>query len=292
MKHMHQRKRPSKEPISMEDTKNTALFFIHIPKTAGTSFTRILENIYPPESRCDAYYIQELIETDPETLARLRLFIGHIDYAASELMPKPLNIVTFLRDPVERAISAYNHIKTNADHSQHDLFNAEVSNLYDFANHPEFSRQLKNTQTGMLGRDNRFRLLYDLAHNNQIKLNEAKYLSNFHRQHEVTKIDLFVAQERLRKMTFFGIMGWFDASISIFCDMFGVPYPDTPPRDNIAAYRKAGDNPQYDDHDMTAIRELVYIDNQLYNFSKRLFMERFGEEFEKFQEKKRKRLAG
>jgi len=275
----------------MKDTKNTAIFFIHIPKTAGTSFTRILEQLYPPEARCNAYYIQELIEVDPKTLSQLRLFIGHIDYAANELMPKPLNIVTFIRDPVERAISAYNHIKANADHPQHDLFNAEVSSLYDFANHPEFSRQLRNTQTGMLGRDNKFKLLYDLAHNKQIELNEAKYLSNFHRQHEVTKIDLFVAQERLRKMSFFGIMGWFDASISIFCDMFGVPHPTHPPRDNIAVYRQTSEKPEYDKRDMEAVRELVYIDNQLYNFSKRLFMSRFGAEFNKFQEKKRNRLA-
>jgi hypothetical protein len=255
--------------------RERALFFLHIPKTAGTSFTQIIEPLYASKEKCNAYYNQDLMAIEPATLSRFRLFIGHIDYATSDLMPNDLDIITFLRDPIERAISSYEHIKTRKDHPQYKLLHAEAANLYDFVRHPVFCSQLKESQTGMLGRDNAFKVLYDLAHTGNIKLEEAKYLSNEHRKRQVTKLELLVAQYRLRNMAFFGIQEWFHESVVMFCDEFKVPLPAQLPWENESMLRKSGRRREYSEEDIDAISEMCPFDIQLYNFAKRLFRERY-----------------
>lgn len=269
--------------FSRRTPRKPALFFVHIPKTAGTSFTEILEQLYEPRERCNAYYIQELMEIEPETLSRFGLFVAHIDYGAHVLMPKPLNIITFLRDPVARTISNYEHIKARADHPQHELLRTETKSLYDFTQHPELSRQASNPQTGMLGRDNEFALLYDLAHRGEIELREAKYLSALHRKRPVTKVDLLLAQQRLQHMAFFGITEWFDASLAVFSTLFDIPVPKRTPKQNLSVYRESGGAPQYSEKDISAVRELCRLDNQLYIFAKRQFLHRFENELTRFR---------
>ncbi len=270
-------------PSTRYNSNSAALFFIHIAKTAGTSFTRIVETLYPPEMRCKAYYNQDLMEIDRGTLAQCRLFIGHIDYSAQELMPKPLNIVTFLRNPVERVISAYQHIKTRSDHPQHELLKSEVASLCEFAQHPVFSRQVRNPQTGVLGRDNNLKLLYELAETGEIEAREAKFLSTIHRDREVTKVDLLLAQKRLREIAFFGITEWFDASVAVFCDLFGLPLPEQAPKDNLSVYRQSGIAPRYTEQDLAAVKELCRIDEMLYAYAKQLFLTRFEAQLGRFR---------
>src|SRR5688572_10793729 len=95
------------------------IVFIHIPKTAGTTLRNIL--------RSNATYSAKLgnvfkgkggrhEEPDYEEKVarmrsdvRVRFFYGHTPFAVAAYMPPEWepNFITFLRDPVERAISHY-----------------------------------------------------------------------------------------------------------------------------------------------------------------------------------------
>lgn len=97
-------------------TTNTGrpVFFIHIMRTAGTSFREMLEEhfgptgVYPKEEaikRRGRYpNLTELLDERSQVLASSLVF-GHYPFVLRSLWPEPPCTVTLLRDPVERTIS-------------------------------------------------------------------------------------------------------------------------------------------------------------------------------------------
>lgn len=91
------------------------VFFIHIPKCAGTSFNIILKNMYPPEviypidnSRYE-HSSEEFKRLSSHEKAHLTLVFGHMYYGLYSFMPHKASHVTILRDPVKRLVSLYNY---------------------------------------------------------------------------------------------------------------------------------------------------------------------------------------
>lgn len=90
-----------------------ALIFLHIPKTAGTTLNRIIEWQYSPFAifTIDPYRIRatpERLKRLPEgRRRRLRVVRGHLFYGIHEFLPQGATYITMLRDPVARVLSAY-----------------------------------------------------------------------------------------------------------------------------------------------------------------------------------------
>lgn len=97
--------------------------FVHIPKTAGSSLREVLLRQYRPRTFWivdpvkDTAWLASLPEKER---ARLRLVEGHMYYGVHELLPLPCAYVTMLRDPMERVLSFYSHIRSRPDHFLHD----------------------------------------------------------------------------------------------------------------------------------------------------------------------------
>jgi hypothetical protein len=97
---------------------DTALAFVHIPKTAGQSFRNILIREFPakerlPLSRNHDYQYQRLINMSAEERKKIHLVFGHMYYGVHTFFEQPFTYVTFLRSPVERIVSAYYYSKAN-----------------------------------------------------------------------------------------------------------------------------------------------------------------------------------
>lgn len=112
------------------------VLFIHIPKTAGTSFRFAADSFfeeraawdYGPEARATTDF---LVRSEAESLdsgelqrkldeLRIELLGGHVQYDTyAESFPAE-QVITFVRDPVERVISAYHH------HKRHQGFQGEL----------------------------------------------------------------------------------------------------------------------------------------------------------------------
>jgi len=97
-------------------------FFIHIPKTAGSSFRQMLykqfgqELIYPNlndiKQNGGYYPTHQTIKEATQSKDRpFQFLMGHYPYSTGKLLARPPRHLVFLRDPIKRAISHLYHFK-------------------------------------------------------------------------------------------------------------------------------------------------------------------------------------
>jgi len=103
-------------PIQYENTNQETIFFIHIPKTAGTSFREMLEKAIPQSQmypnikdmnrdKLLYHHYNEISKLSEKRLQKNKLFLGHYPYKAIKLMPPNIKPIVFFRNPIERTIS-------------------------------------------------------------------------------------------------------------------------------------------------------------------------------------------
>jgi len=108
------------------------LIFVHIPKTAGTTFAAILERNFRP-SRIVSVYPNfgiseaELRALPDESRRAMECVKGHFDYGIHRALRRPFRYVTFLRHPVEQLRSRYNHMRSSRSHPLHHLARQGIS---------------------------------------------------------------------------------------------------------------------------------------------------------------------
>lgn len=89
-------------------------FFVHIPKTAGTTVALILArqfkwkkilSFYPPKSRKD------FTPLSPDHINQFDLCFGHIPFPVDHKIERGIEYFTFLRKPRELILSGYRYVK-------------------------------------------------------------------------------------------------------------------------------------------------------------------------------------
>jgi hypothetical protein len=97
-------------------------FFVHIPKTAGTTFVLTLARHFKWKKKISFYSAQgrtRFLELDPRIKDQYELCIGHLPFLAEQKLERGIDHFTFLRKPRERFISGYRYLKN--DHVQHAI---------------------------------------------------------------------------------------------------------------------------------------------------------------------------
>jgi hypothetical protein len=95
------------------------LYFWHIPKTAGTSFTGWLESHFRPDELFPPHLVPDLRSTPDAEVAGRSLYRGHFGSELLETLEEPLTCVTLLREPRARTVSHLSHIWRAPDHYLH-----------------------------------------------------------------------------------------------------------------------------------------------------------------------------
>lgn len=130
------------------------LFFLHIPKTAGTTFQTVLSRVYSQVPSCSVYPCWQ--DASPRILghqwdAELALVGGHFTYGLHtyaefrHLLRKRVDYITFLRDPVARVVSQFNHVVYGGDLAHREIAE-EYPTIEKFIEHP----WARNLQTRFL----------------------------------------------------------------------------------------------------------------------------------------------
>ncbi len=132
---------------------DTTVIFLHIQKTAGTTLHRIIERYYTPEEiyffDAHTYTYEHFSSLSAAERANIRMLRGHMVFGPHELLPQPTTYFTVLRDPIERVVSHYYHVRRDANHCYHDFL---ISNEMDLKAYVEsgIHRGMSDFQTRVL----------------------------------------------------------------------------------------------------------------------------------------------
>ena len=181
--------------VTHKDRARPIYIFLHIPKTAGTSFRVALEKSLNPNQlfpntgeikKNNGQYppLSSFTELPIKRIRKVRFIAGHYKKQAFENLEIPLRFITFFRKPEERVISNLIHFKT---------YDPRCSNL---------------------GLDEIFELrkgqLVDLQWKFLLQKEQVKLLPTLSNEELKT-----LAQKELKKLHFFGIKEQFNKSIEL-----------------------------------------------------------------------------
>lgn len=100
-------------------------YFVHIPKTGGMSVQAFLRGCSadggPAPLLFDGFFLKDVI-ADLDAARCCNLFSGHFLGFLDPLLARPTHKATVLRDPVERAISHYLHVRRDPSLRHHAEF--------------------------------------------------------------------------------------------------------------------------------------------------------------------------
>jgi len=281
--------------INIQATDHVA--FIHIPKTAGTTFNTIIEPLLAGLSSCPEYFLTGLVQSDLDDLRKFQFFRGHFPYALfSEIIfPEGFIGLTFLRDPVERTISNYRFIQhllkqdsapLELPQTADELDQIKRLTLAELLEHKDLriNKDQVNFQTGFIGSSVGSRatlpaLLLKLFPRNKGVPARYKYLrsrvSDVSRVNgEITRITLNVARKRLMEIAFLGLVERFQDSLFLLSYTFEWrPIWDTT---RLNAIPEKDDEEPTNPEMLSRIRDSLKLDLELYQFGQDIFERRFN----------------
>jgi len=109
----------------VEPGPDTRFFFVHVMKTAGTSFGFHLQQQFPttqiyPHADVERFSpadvtayasVEHLVSLGPELRAAIRVYCGHFPYVAAQLLSPDVVTMSMLREPVDRTVSILKHFR-------------------------------------------------------------------------------------------------------------------------------------------------------------------------------------
>jgi hypothetical protein len=128
-------------------------FFVHIPKTAGSTLATIIRKQYSGDAlfdlgRAHAQAMQDSIERfrQFDGIENVRCVMGHAPYGLHQWFPGNFTYITMLRNPVHRELSHYYFILKTPHHHQHERLVRSKTSLEDFV-HMQSETGFNNMQT-------------------------------------------------------------------------------------------------------------------------------------------------
>ncbi|CAD5215861.1 unnamed protein product [Bursaphelenchus xylophilus] len=294
----------AKEECHFDFDKNDVLVFLHIQKTAGTSFEKFLVNhlnisrpcLCKTDSQCNGEKKCKKCKCSRQRSSNeywlfSRYSTGwvcglHADYTelvVSHCVDRAMDKVegnhqqrryfytTFLRDPVSRFISEYRHVERGATWNK----SRHICN-----NRPPFPSELPwcydpDKGWSNVTLDEFLSCPYNMAINRQTRMLADLTLVHCYDQTKMSKekresIMLESAKNTLRSVAFFGIQNRMADSQELFEKTFRLRFMK-----NLANWTKSkSDDTVITTAQLQAIRDLNHLDVELFKFAEKLFEKR------------------
>jgi hypothetical protein len=104
------------------DCDDGIFVFLHLPKTGGSTLAGLIRRQYPPDALRPAGNMFKTPDAIAPTLRELggagaRATYGHFSFGFRRWLPPDAQLVTLLREPLERTLSHYYYVQRGADSS-------------------------------------------------------------------------------------------------------------------------------------------------------------------------------
>jgi hypothetical protein len=241
-------------------------FALHIPKTGGRTLERHLRDWYG-----EALY---LVETNEEVVVQgldawldKQVVSGHQFFPFADALNGPEFILTILREPVDRVISAYRYIQRKSDHVLRHEFTQRIRSIQDFVTDDIFSFHSADMQTRMLGCDADLAGILGKYRKGEIGISVAR-ASYKEALNDLPGADtLERAKGRLlRADVSFGLAEDMSSSISHIARRLGMPVPTHVHREN-AAPQVVAPRELFSPEELIIVRARNSLDEELYQFA-------------------------
>ncbi|XP_077979513.1 heparan-sulfate 6-O-sulfotransferase 3-like [Glandiceps talaboti] len=220
--------------------------FVHLPKSGGTSVENLLKGIGRVEqtSHCGNFFKGvKMLQANAHNKTLRYVFGSKRSYGLHKFNSgsRPFLYLTWLRDPVDKFVSAYYYVKKTAPYF-HSLFKKYVKPAKDLT---AFLKMTKNVRIQTF--DNHFTrlLLFDDFPNIEASFEDCCG-STSSNVPELTEKHYLVAKRNLESnMAFVGLTEEFKTSQDMVCYMLGLPIRESdvhvnanPHRVNITAWER------------------------------------------------------
>lgn len=225
------------------------ILFTHIPKTSGTSFIEeMVKSNLDSNQICHVAGLRKII---PALQKEYKFIYGHFGYGIHLFTQKKVNYITFLRDPIDQAVSFYYFVQQDKDNPRlrHPLCDyAESVTLKEFYK----TKNFHNIQTRFIAGFMTHKL-YPLCANKLSK-----------------NIILKKAIHNLKNnYAYFGILEERENSLTLFQNKFALDK-----RIDISHKKRTRSRPkieEIDDKTIKVIKQANNLDSQLYSFALKFF---------------------
>lgn len=253
--------------IFHEPKMQEPIFFLHFPRTAGTTIDNIFYSNFAPENIISIYSAEEFQKyraIEPEKLEKIQFITGHL--ILENLNPptfygQKVRAFTLLREPIQRLVSEFNFLRTwDKQHLYEYLHSREISfQDYITSNDKLLMYRGKNFMTRCISGDS----LENLA-DIRSSLEKAKYnlLNNF---------------------WFYGIQEKFPESMLILAQKANLK--NILHQQHNALNKSSANNYSPSEKDIEIVKEYNWADIELYNFAKDHFTNYISSMGESFQKK-------
>lgn len=251
-------------------TVGSALYFTHIPKTAGTSFIVLLDRFFHTDAIFPYQLWRETKQVDVKHNQQYELFRGHFGGGGvSVLTDRNIQYLTILRTPASLALSTYEFVKREPNTKVHQLLKDQNMTFTDFMQHPVTASLVKNRMI----RNISFDFVEDSAAQEVFLSAETiTYLQNIinNQKASITDAERLVRSKKfIDACSWFGMLERFDESMQLLC--YSMAWPPIGQSQKLNTYKK---KPKLTAAEQKALELINAEDLALYEYASEIFKQK------------------
>lgn len=257
-------------------------YFLHIPKTAGTTLTDYLERHFEQKDIMPHGVWGELLQDDAFDTTKGKLFDGaefylyrgHFGYSLIQELDRPARIITVLRNPVERTVSQFFHIQFRPNDNKwvEPGFVDPDETIAQFVKDNKRRAVISNVQTRYLALSVDFKNYY-----NKRGETESLYLADSEQAFispELPDKELLArALTRLDESEFVGLQDFFQESLILLAHTLKWHPQEDKTRLQVVTQRPSSRELGF--ATKQRLRAMNTLDQKVYDHGKALFMKRY-----------------